>query len=107
MGWAIRGRAPLRSGLEDWLAEQVDAGLILDGVLARSLQVERRLWALREAVIYALIGAFGGSITAGHGIGRIKRQWGAACRDATAAALSRGLKSALDPKGLMNPGTVL
>lgn len=166
------------AGLKDWLGDQMERGLIRDGVLARSVEEERRLWSLREAVgevdaamgphisfdlsvapaelgrfcdradvvlaecpaatgwikvghigdgnvhllvahgddpadkaqieaaVYALAGARGGSITAEHGIGRLKRAWHGTCRGPVELALSRAVKTAVDPRGLMNPGVL-
>ncbi len=57
--------------------------------------------------IHDLLGALGGTISAEHGIGRLKRDELARRHDPVALALMRRLKQALDPLGLMNPGRVL
>ena len=68
------------------------------------------LLARREAVnriVYDAVARLGGSISAEHGLGQLKR---AAIRNQKSALeleLMRTLKAALDPKGLMNPGKVL
>jgi FAD/FMN-containing dehydrogenase len=68
------------------------------------------LLAKRDAVnriVYDAVAQLGGSISAEHGLGQLKRE---AIRDHKSALemeLMRRLKSALDPKGLMNPGKVL
>ncbi|MEP1206602.1 MAG: FAD-binding oxidoreductase [Rhizobiaceae bacterium] len=62
--------------------------------------------AVHEAV-YAQIAKFGGSISAEHGIGQMKRDKLAQIKDPTALAMMRAIKQALDPKGIMNPGKVI
>jgi FAD/FMN-containing dehydrogenase len=46
----------------------------------------------------------GGSISAEHGIGLVKKPYLLSTRSAEEVAVFRGIKQALDPKGLMNPG---
>ena len=48
----------------------------------------------------------GGSISAEHGIGLVKKPYLLGTRSAGEVALMRGIKRALDPNGLMNPGKV-
>lgn len=176
----LRGRAEAQlDGFEDWLGALMERGLVQDGILARSLEEERRLWALREAVgevdaamgshisfdlsvspsdlgrfcsacdaalallpeagqvikvghlgdgnvhllvahdgsdkaikaisktVYDVVATSRGSVTAEHGVGRIKRDWLAACRDPVELTVMRAIKQALDPRGLMNPGAVI
>lgn len=176
----LRGRdAAQLDGFDDWLGELLELGLVQDGILARSREDERRLWALREAVgdvdapmgphisfdlsvspchlgsfcaacdaalillpqagrvikvghlgdgnvhllvahdgsdkatkliseaVYDVVRAYRGSVTAEHGVGRIKRDWLAVCRDPAELAVMRAIKRALDPQGLMNPGAVI
>ncbi len=49
----------------------------------------------------------GGSISAEHGIGLLKREELRRYKDPVALDLMRTLKQALDPQGLLNPGKVL
>jgi FAD/FMN-containing dehydrogenase len=58
-------------------------------------------------IVYDAVAAHGGSISAEHGIGVLKRDELVQYKDATALALMRAVKQALDPRGLMNPGRVL
>jgi FAD/FMN-containing dehydrogenase len=60
-----------------------------------------------NALVYARVAAHGGSISAEHGIGVLKRDELPHYKDATALALMRRIKDALDPQGLFNPGRVL
>jgi FAD/FMN-containing dehydrogenase len=57
--------------------------------------------------VFDLVEALGGSISAEHGIGRLKRAELAARKSPVELALMRQLKAALDPKGILNPGAVL
>ena len=55
-------------------------------------------------VVYDLVAAFGGSVSAEHGIGTHKKPWLGLSRTPAELAAMRAIKSALDPLGLMNPG---
>lgn len=59
-----------------------------------------------EAVL-RLVAAYGGSISAEHGIGVAKASLLALNRSAAEIAVMRALKRALDPKALLNPGVLL
>src|SRR5687767_4159252 len=70
----------------------------------------QRLLENREVVnriVYDAVGALDGSISAEHGLGQLKREAIRERKSALELELMRKLKSALDPKGLMNPGKVL
>jgi FAD/FMN-containing dehydrogenase len=60
-----------------------------------------------NGIVYDAVRAHGGSISAEHGIGVLKRDELPHYKDATALALMRAVKRALDPQGLLNPGRVL
>lgn len=62
--------------------------------------------ALTEA-IYDVVSGLGGSFSAEHGIGRLRRDELAQRKDPVHLDLMRSMKQALDPHGLMNPGAVL
>lgn len=62
--------------------------------------------ALADAV-YGIVRARGGSISAEHGIGVMKRAYLSFSRTAEEIALMRGLKATLDPAGILNPGVIL
>jgi len=55
---------------------------------------------------YALVQAHGGSISAEHGVGLLKREHLHYTRSPTELAIFRGIKAALDPRGLFNPGKI-
>jgi FAD/FMN-containing dehydrogenase len=60
-----------------------------------------------ENAIFDLVGSLGGSFSAEHGIGRLKRAELARRADPVEYSVMRILKHALDPKGILNPGKVL
>ncbi|SBW13297.1 ATPase [Brucella sp. 10RB9215] len=57
--------------------------------------------------IHTIVASYGGSISAEHGIGQLKREELAFFKQDIALDLMRRIKSALDPAGIMNPGKVL
>jgi FAD/FMN-containing dehydrogenase len=59
-----------------------------------------------DAIIYGLVRELGGSVSAEHGIGALKKQWLGHARSEAEIALMRTLKAALDPDHLLNPGKV-
>ncbi|WP_316198284.1 MULTISPECIES: FAD-binding oxidoreductase [unclassified Bradyrhizobium] len=64
-------------------------------------------WHEVNAVVFEIVLRMGGSISAEHGIGVLKRDELPDVKDKTAIALMRSLKAMLDPLGIMNPGKVL
>jgi FAD/FMN-containing dehydrogenase len=60
-----------------------------------------------ELAMFDLVESLGGSISAEHGIGRLKAGEFARRADPVELAVMHALKKALDPKGILNPGKVL
>ncbi|MFG6487845.1 FAD-binding oxidoreductase [Roseateles sp. BYS78W] len=60
-----------------------------------------------NTLVYDAVQRRGGSISAEHGIGRLKREELAARKDPVALQLMRQIKKALDSQGLMNPNRLL
>jgi FAD/FMN-containing dehydrogenase len=58
-------------------------------------------------IVYDTLDAFGGSISAEHGLGQLKREEIRRHKDPLELELMRALKRTLDPQGLMNPGKLL
>ena len=54
--------------------------------------------------VYDIVQTMDGSISAEHGIGRLKRELLAMTKSDVELSLMRTLKHSLDPKGIMNPG---
>jgi len=97
-------------------ARLVNFGHLGDGNLHYNLQCpeggdSRRFLADNEhevnRIVFDALAPFGGSFSAEHGIGALKRDELAARKSPVALALMRKVKSAFDPKGLLNPGRVL
>ncbi|MBV8034304.1 FAD-binding oxidoreductase [Roseateles sp.] len=96
--------------------EVIDFGHLGDGNLHYNVQAPAGVapaafLAAHEAAIngqvYDAVQQHGGSISAEHGIGRLKREELARRKDATGLTLMRAIKRALDPLDLLNPGRVL
>ena len=64
-------------------------------------------WHDVNAVVFEIVLRMGGSISAEHGIGVLKRDELPEVKDKVAIELMRAIKSMLDPLGIMNPGKVL
>ncbi|WP_342591906.1 FAD-binding oxidoreductase [Jiella sonneratiae] len=60
-----------------------------------------------SAFVYETVRSSGGTISAEHGIGTLKRQYLPYTRSPSELDLMRRIKSALDPNGILNPGKVL
>ncbi len=60
-----------------------------------------------SAQVYELVTQWGGSISAEHGIGQLKRDEFARLGDPVALAMLRAVKHALDPHDLLNPGKLV
>ncbi|MBM2574936.1 FAD-binding oxidoreductase [Jannaschia sp. Os4] len=67
---------------------------------------EDRRDAIKRAV-HDVVHRFGGSVSAEHGVGRLKVDDLERYVDPVKLAAMRAIKGALDPKGIMNPGAVL
>jgi D-lactate dehydrogenase (cytochrome) len=57
--------------------------------------------------VHDLIARYGGSFSAEHGIGQLKRAELQHYKNPVALAVMHSIKQALDPRGIMNPGKVL
>ena len=60
-----------------------------------------------DGELLGLVTAYGGSISAEHGIGRLKRPWLHLSRTAEEIDAMAAVKVALDPRGTLNPGVLL
>ena len=64
-------------------------------------------WGELNDAVNKIVLKYGGSISAEHGIGKLKRDSLPKVKDPVALELMRGLKRMLDPNGILNPGKVL
>jgi FAD/FMN-containing dehydrogenase len=100
----------IRSGIEAVLPDADllfyghlgDANLHVVIGLQEKLSSDEKLSA--ERIVYDLVRALGGSVSAEHGIGRLKRPWLGHTRSDAEIATMRRLKAALDPNGILNAG---
>ncbi|QYJ06352.1 FAD-binding oxidoreductase [Qipengyuania flava] len=60
-----------------------------------------------SAFVHDRVAAFGGSLSAEHGIGQMKRDELGRLGDPVALAMMRSVKQALDPRGILNPGKLV
>jgi FAD/FMN-containing dehydrogenase len=94
----------------------VNFGHLGDGNLHYNVQAPpgddaRRFLLAQEdrvnTIVYDAVQACGGSISAEHGVGQLKREELKHRKSPVALTLMRQIKAALDPQGLMNPGRVI
>jgi FAD/FMN-containing dehydrogenase len=64
-------------------------------------------WHEVNQLVFGIVLRLGGSISAEHGIGVLKRDELPEVKDKVAIELMRAIKAMLDPLGIMNPGKVL
>jgi FAD/FMN-containing dehydrogenase len=64
-------------------------------------------WDEMNAIVHGIVHDFGGSISAEHGIGRLKRNLLKGVKSELELDLMQRVKAAFDPKDLLNPGRVL
>jgi FAD/FMN-containing dehydrogenase len=65
------------------------------------------LWEDIAAAVHEVVARLEGSISAEHGIGRLKRHLMPAIKSPVELGLMRDLKRLLDPNGILNPGKLL
>lgn len=64
-------------------------------------------WDAMNDIVHGLVDEFAGSISAEHGIGRLKRVLLTQVKNPIALDVMRALKQTLDPNGVLNPGKLL
>jgi FAD/FMN-containing dehydrogenase len=64
-------------------------------------------WDAMNEIVHGIVARLGGSYSAEHGIGQLKRDLLARWKDPATLSAMRQIKAALDPNGVMNPGKVL
>jgi FAD/FMN-containing dehydrogenase len=96
-------------------ARLVSYGHLGDGNLHFNLSPQRggsdeeflRLAPQVNRAVHDLVARYGGSFSAEHGIGQLKRAELLRYKHPVAIELMRSIKQAVDPNGIMNPGKVL
>lgn len=64
-------------------------------------------WAEMNRIVHDIVADLDGSISAEHGLGRLKREEITHYKSTLEIELMRKVKAALDPQGIMNPGKVV
>ncbi|MDQ7250566.1 FAD-binding oxidoreductase [Dongia sedimenti] len=106
--YAIECRATLVSQIPGCRA--LFYGHIADGnmhIITFVPDAEEQPHAKIDDVVYRLVQKHGGTISAEHGIGLLKKPYLELTRTPAELALMQRIKKALDPVGLVNPGKVL
>jgi FAD/FMN-containing dehydrogenase len=65
------------------------------------------LWTAMSDAIFELVSDLGGSFSAEHGVGQMKREALRLYRTPVELDMMRAIKHALDPNGILNPGKLL
>ena len=63
-------------------------------------------WEFRRVLFRSLLTQFKGSVSAEHGIGLDKKSYLNLCRTEAEIHVMKSIKTAIDPRGLMNPGKI-
>ena len=103
MRGSVRARAP--SPLAHFGDGNVHYNIAQPPGMARGAFLAR--WDDLTHAVQDIVIELGGSISAEHGIGLMKRADLARVKSAVEMDLMRRIKAALDPKGILNPGKVL
>jgi FAD/FMN-containing dehydrogenase len=79
--------------------------------ILKPVDMESRAFQARTAeinqIVHDILLAMGGSISAEHGIGAVRRAELERTADPLELELMRRIKGALDPDGIMNPGKMM
>ncbi len=64
-------------------------------------------WGEMNAIVHGIVAELGGSFSAEHGIGQLKRDELARSKAGLEMSLMHGIKALFDPSGILNPGKLL
>ena len=64
-------------------------------------------WQAVNDVVHAIVDRLDGSISAEHGVGRLKRDEIIKFKPSVEIDVMRAIKATLDPQGILNPGKVV
>jgi FAD/FMN-containing dehydrogenase len=104
---ALQARMP---GVQHVIFGHLGDGNLHYNVACGQACTEKELLARQDELyelVFDSVHRFGGSISAEHGVGQLKRDLLPRYKDPLELALMKRIKRALDPQGLMNPGKVL
>lgn len=104
---ALQARMP---GVQHVIFGHLGDGNLHYNVACGQACTEKELLARQDELyelVFDSVHRFGGSISAEHGVGQLKRDLLPRYKDPLELALMKRIKQALDPQGLMNPGKVL
>jgi FAD/FMN-containing dehydrogenase len=94
--------AALDPAARTWIFGHVADGNLHVNVTGVAADVDERV----DGAVLGLVARLGGSISAEHGIGRLKARWLHLSRTPAELAAMRAIKAALDPRGILNPGVL-
>jgi FAD/FMN-containing dehydrogenase len=97
------------AGWEICIFGHIGDGNLHINVMKPDALTAEEFWARTHALdadLFAIVQRFGGSISAEHGIGLLKKDFLPFSRTPAELALMRTLKQALDPRGILNPGKI-
>jgi FAD/FMN-containing dehydrogenase len=84
-------------------AQVITFGHIADGNVHVNIVPNAEFDGRHEDAVFKLVASLGGSISAEHGIGALKAKWLPLVRSQAEQALFARIRSAFDPKGILNP----
>ena len=101
---ALTARAPQAEIV--WFGHIGDGNLHINVLPPQGMDVEAfgRLRDEVTSLLAAALSRHGGSISAEHGIGLVKREYLSSSRSEVEIALMRGVRAVFDPNGVLNPG---
>jgi FAD/FMN-containing dehydrogenase len=74
--------------------------------IAEDAESLARINAAVDQTLHAVV-AMGGTVSAEHGLGKLKRHWLSLQMSSEQIAVMKAVKTALDPKGILAPGNIL
>lgn len=92
-----------------WWGHIGDGNLHINILKPESLPKEEFLLACQEVTpkVFEIVANHGGSISAEHGVGLVKRDYLEFSRSRAEIDIMKGIKNVFDPGGIMNPGKLL
>ena len=91
-----------------WFGHVGDGNMHLNILKPQSLELEEFIDRCKQVSewVYETVGNYGGSISAEHGVGLLKKQGLKYSRSEEEISYMKAMKSIFDPNGIMNPGKV-